>query len=211
VALVALCRDGSVQPVIPATQLTTLPVRLPADVPSSFSGAVSRTSSFRSGLEHGSPAFAAGGAAADDPWRRGSGLDTPLAAAASAASASPAHPSPSPNGQASVLPAAQPNDDSSGAVEPSNGPPAGQQQQGQAARTRLRLPEGPPLPLPIITPVPVSADDSPTAKRRLGRELPLSGAAAEAAAASPKGAQGVQNKVLQLERLASHPVPLTPE
>ena len=169
-----------------------------AEVPSSLSGAISRTSSYRSGIDQGSPAYASGAVPSPEPWPADSESQTP------GLGASPLQLSP-------VLEvaggAAQPNGvpllAANGAADEQRAA-TGQQQQQQPLR--LQLPEGSPLPLPIITPVAVGGDSSPPAKR----QLPAASAAAqEAAASSPKGA--VHGRVQQLERLNSHPVPHTPE
>ena len=61
----------------------------------------------------------------------------------------------------------------------------------------LQLPEGSPIPLPIITPVTAAPDSgSPAAKRQLSQQLRESAAAAEAARSSPQGE--VASTVVQL-------------
>ena len=95
-------------------------------------------------------------------------------------------------------------------------PPAAngkQKQQQLGLPSRLQLPNGSPLPLPLITPVASVATPTedgsnagtPPAKQRQQQQVHASVAAEEAADASPKG--GVATKVRSLERVLSSRAP----
>lgn len=160
----------------------------PAEVPSSVSGAISRSSSFRS-VADGSPSFSAGLAPGADAWGRdGSVPQSPLAMAGPAVAVGV----PAANGSATQQ----------------------QQQQQQQSRQQhgqppppLQIPQGPPEALPILTPVVVVAP-TPPAKRQPARDLLSSAAANDAANMSPRG--GETNRVHQLERMASGLGPAAP-
>ncbi len=87
----------------------------------------------------------------------------------------------------------------------------GKHQQQRALPSRLQLPNGSPVPLPLITPVPSvatptedgsSAGSPPTKQRQQQQQqVHATAAAEEAADASPKG--GVATKVRSLERILS--------
>ncbi|KAI3438042.1 hypothetical protein D9Q98_000485 [Chlorella vulgaris] len=152
-----------------------------SEVPSSLSGAVSRTSSFRSGLDHGSPAYAMGGAPAAELWP-GEVAEpaSPQAASSPAAGGSPLLASPAGSGWE--------------AAPATNG-------SAQQLPPRLTVPEASPLPLPIITPV-GGSDSPPGAKRQPAAEP-------TATNQTPNGVQA--SKVPQLNLMSSHPLPSTPE
>ncbi|KAL4452133.1 hypothetical protein ABPG75_007795 [Micractinium tetrahymenae] len=189
--------------------------KLHSDIPSSASGAISRTSSFRSAAD-ASP-FSNRAAQLGDMWSQASGSQTPGAAAAAAAANSGRSSSPGPElagggvaAAAAVASTAEEHAPARGAASV-NGTANGE----KALPPPLQVPHAPalPLPLPIITPV-GGKPDSPlaAAKQQEGQQqqqqappqairLRSSAAAAEAAASSPKGV--VAHRVQQLERTAS--------
>lgn len=168
-----------------------LPPSLPAEVPSSISGAVSRTSSFRSGGD-ASPSFSAGMATAAEGLL-GSTPQSPLVVGST--------------GEEPGSSEAQAQWQQQQQASP---PVANGKHQPPALPSRLQLPSGPPLPLPLITPVASvasptedgSSAGTPTTKQRPQQQkVHASAAAEEAADASPRG--GVSTKVRSLERIIS--------
>lgn len=174
-----------------------LPSPCYAEVPSSISGAISRTSSIRSSGLDASPTCAAGPAQALSEGWPGSLPSSPLASGmeargggAAAAAADGEQQQQEPGGAAAVNGSA------------ANGTAGQHQAQRRAARVApapIKLPEGGPLPLPIITPVGAVPEGS---SFHTGPNPP-SAAAAEAADSSPRG--GVGRRVQQLEQRRGAP------
>lgn len=206
----ALHRPARPSRPVPQTALCILP----ADIPSSASGAVSRSSSFRSAAD-ASP-FSSRATQLGDVWAQASGSQAAMAVATPVANGGP---SSSPGPEAAHGTAATGADAEALAAAsvhaPAGGPASASSKAdgGRAAPAPVHVPQAPslPLPLPIITPVSGHPDSPLAAAKEQDAQQPqeqsqaarlhAAAATAEVAASSPRGV--VAHRLQQLERTAS--------